>query len=101
MKKIDLSRRDVLKTMLWTPPAIMFGAGSDLFAADTIYPLYKPHLVPKGRKIRAVQIGVYNRGGQNLNSFNKFKDSQVEFVAFADVLFTSHDSKVKGFDVSV
>ncbi len=67
MKKFDLSRRDALKTMLWTPPAIMFGAGSTLFAADNIEPLYTPRLVPKGRKIRVAQIGVYNRGGQNLN----------------------------------
>ena len=98
MKKMELSRRDALKTMLWTPPAIMFGAGSNLFAADRIEPLYKPRFVPKGQKIRAVQIGVFNRGGQNLNSFNAYKDSQIEFVAFADVLFTSHDSKREGFE---
>ena len=98
MKKFDLSRRDVLKTMLWTPPAIMFGAGSSLFAADTLEPLYKPRLVPVGQKIRAAQIGVFNRGGQDLNSFNRYKDSQIEFVAFADVLFTSHDSKREGYD---
>ena len=97
MKKLDMSRRTVLKTFLWTPPAIMFGAGSDIFAADEIVPLYKPRLVPKGRKIRAAQIGVFNRGGQNLNTLKRF-DDQLEFVAFADVLFTSHDSKMKGFD---
>lgn len=98
MKKFAVSRRDVLKTMLWTPPAIMFGAGSSLFAADTIEPLYKPRLVPKGQKVRLAMIGVYNRGGQNFNSFKAFLGSQVEFVAFADVQFTSHDSKVKGFE---
>ncbi|MBW8016691.1 MAG: DUF1080 domain-containing protein [Planctomycetes bacterium] len=98
MKKLDLSRRDVLKTMLWTPPAIMFGAGSTLFAADRIEPLYKPRIVPKGRKVRVAQIGVYNRGAGVLDMVNKFSGTQVEFVAFADVAFTSHDSKRKDFE---
>ena len=98
MKKMDISRRDVLKTMLWTPPAVMFGAGSDLFAADTITPLYKPRLIPKGQKVRVALIGVFNRGGSNFNTFKKYIGSQCEFVAIADVAFTSHDSKKEGFE---
>lgn len=98
MKKMDLSRRDALKVMLWTPPAIMFGNGSDLFAAQNITPLYQPCIVPKGQKIRAVQIGVFNRGGQVLKSMSEFSGTQIEYVGFADVMFTSHDSTMKGFD---
>ncbi|MBW8035786.1 MAG: DUF1080 domain-containing protein [Planctomycetes bacterium] len=97
MKKNDLSRRAVLKAMLWTPPAVMFAGGCDFFAGQEITPLYQPRLVPKGQKIRVVQIGVFNRGGSNLKTFNKYSDSQIEFVGFADVLFTSHDSKMKDF----
>ena len=54
----DLSRREILKTMLWTPPALMFASGG-LFAADQdIRPLYAPRLIDKNQKIRLAQIGV-------------------------------------------
>ena len=95
-EKMDLSRRTVLKTMLWTPPAIMFASGYDLFGSQEITPLYQPRMVPKGEKIRAVQIGVFNRGSQVLKSFSG-NSSQIEFQAFADVLFTSHNYQMKDF----
>lgn len=94
--KIDLSRRTILKTILWTPPMLMFSPGG-LFAADEdIKPLYAPRMIPKGQKIRVAQIGVFNRGGQLLDAFKSHRD-QVEYVAFADVLFTTHDYQMKGF----
>ena len=94
---LDLSRRSMLKTMLYTPPILMFSGGcSNLFVEGKSGPLFEPRIIPKGQKIRAVQIGVFNRGGQVLKIFNQHSDSQIEFVAFADVLFTSHDSTMKG-----
>ncbi len=90
----EVSRRTMLKTILWTPPALMFGSSSAF--AMGIKPLSEPGFIPRGQKIRAAQIGVFNRGGQVLKIFAKNK-SQIEFKAFADVLFTSHDSTMKDF----
>ena len=98
-KGIDLSRRSVLKTMLWTPPALIFASRCDLLGGQEITPLYQPRIVPKGEKIRAVQIGILNRGSQVLKSFSD-NSSQIEFQAFADVLFTSHDYQMKDFSRS-
>lgn len=96
INKTDVSRRDMLKTILWTPPALMFCADR-LFADDVrIEPLYQPRIIPPGQQIRAAQIGVFNRGGQILDTF-KARTEQVTFVAFADVLFTSHDYKMQDF----
>ena len=97
MEKMNVSRRTVLKTILWTPPALMFGNSSLFAAGHKIEPLFPPRLIPEGQKIRAAQIGVFNRGGQVLKAFNAYADSQIEFKAFADVLFTSHDSAMKDF----
>ena len=90
----EVSRRTMLKTILWTPPALMFGSSS-VFAMG-IKPLSEPRFIPHGQKIRAAQIGVFHSGGQILKIFAKNK-SQIEFKAFADVLFTSHDSTMKDF----
>ncbi len=94
-KKMDVSRRAVLKTMLYTPPVLMF-SGCGAFANGDVKPLMPSRIVPKGQKIRAVQIGVFNRGASVLKTFAGFSD-QVDFVAFADVLFTSHNYQMKGF----
>lgn len=93
---MDVSRRTMLKTILWTPPMLMFSPGGLFAAEEKIRPLYAPRPVPKNRKIRLAQIGVFNRGGQLLETFKKHTD-QVEYIAFADVLFTSHDYPMKGF----
>lgn len=92
-----VSRRSVLKTILYTPPALMF-AREGLFAASTPEPLFKPRIVPKGQKIRVAQIGVFNRGAQVLETFKQYQKDQLEFKAFADVAFTAHDASLKGFD---
>ncbi len=92
-----VSRRSVLKTILYTPPALMFARGG-LFAASTPEPLFKPRIVPKGQKIRVAQIGVFNRGAQVLETFKQYQKDQLEFKAFADVAFTAHDASLKGFD---
>ncbi|MBE0534701.1 MAG: DUF1080 domain-containing protein [Phycisphaerae bacterium] len=92
-----VSRRSILKTILYTPPALMFTAGG-LFAAREVEPLFKPRIIPKGQKIRAAQIGVFNRGGQILETFAQYRRDQIDFTAFADVAFTSHDSVMRGFD---
>ncbi len=97
MSNMDLSRRTMLKTILWTPPALMFGADG-LFAAGEIKPLSKPRLVPRGRKIRAAQIGVFNRGRDILSVFSRHAQTQIEYKAFADVLFTTHGYQLKGFE---
>jgi len=73
----------------------MFCRGG-LLEAGEIEPLSKPTLVPRGRKIRLAHIGCFHRGGWLLNTFSKHTD-QVEYVAFADVLFTTHDYEMKGF----
>ena len=92
----NISRRAILKTILYTPPALMF-APDGLFAmGDKIKPLSAPKIVPPGRKIRAVQVGVFNRGGQVLNEMTK-NSPQVEFVGFADVLFTKYENEMKDF----
>jgi predicted dehydrogenase len=91
-----LSRRTLLKTILWTPPILMFSEGG-LFATQEVEPLYPPRLVPKGQKIRAAQIGVFNRGGQDLRSFKQYSKDQIEFKAFADVLFMTYDYQMKDF----
>ena len=97
MKKSKaVSRRTLLKTILWTPPILMFGK-EGLFAAQEVEPLYPPRIIPQGQKIRVAQIGVFNRGGDVLRSFNQHSKDQIEFKAFADVLFTSPDSVMKGF----
>ncbi len=96
VEKIDLSRRTMLKTILWTPPILMFSPGGLFAAGKNIKPLYPPRIIPKGKKIRLAQIGVFNRGGQLLDAFKSHTD-QVEYVAFADVLFMSHDDRMKGF----
>ena len=92
----DMSRRSVLKTMLWTPPALMFTSGGLFAMGNKIKPLCEPKLIAPGRKIRAAQVGVFNRGGQVLKYMNQYS-SQVEFVAFADVLFTTHDYQMADF----
>ncbi|MCD6392979.1 MAG: Gfo/Idh/MocA family oxidoreductase [Planctomycetes bacterium] len=86
-----------MKTILYTPPALMFASGG-LFAEQKIEPLFRPRIIPKGQKIRAAQVGVFNRGGSVLKSFNQYSGSQIDFRAFADVAFTSYDSTMKGFD---
>jgi predicted dehydrogenase len=91
----DVSRRTLLKTILYTPPILMFGP-KGLFADEDIKPLYQPNMITPGKKIRLAQVGVFNRGGQDLEIFAK-ETSQVEFKAFADVLFTSHDYQMTGF----
>ena len=96
-QKNDLSRRTMLKTMLATPPIMMFSQGG-LFALDNkIQPLSSPRIIPPGQKIRVAQVGVFNRGDAVLKAFNQHSDSQIEFVAFADVLFTTHDYQMKDF----
>ncbi|HDS85250.1 MAG TPA: DUF1080 domain-containing protein [Phycisphaerales bacterium] len=90
-----LSRRSVLKTILYTPPILMFGQGG-LFADQDVRPLFEPRQIPRHRKIRTAVIGVYNRGAQVIGEFNRFQD-QIEFVAFADVAFLEHDASVRGF----
>ncbi|MBE9544928.1 MAG: DUF1080 domain-containing protein, partial [Proteobacteria bacterium] len=92
----SVSRRTMLKTMLYTPPILMFANGG-CFAGRDPEPLYQPRIIPKGQKIRVAQIGVFNRGEGVLNTFNRHADTQIEFKAFADVLFTSHDFTMKGF----
>ncbi|MBL7106000.1 MAG: DUF1080 domain-containing protein [Phycisphaerae bacterium] len=96
LKLNELSRRTMLKTILWTPPALMF-TGCGPFAKREIKPLYQPSIIPKGQKIRVAQIGVFNRGDSVLKAFNNFADSQIEFKAFVDVLFTAHDNTLNGF----
>ncbi|MCI0498379.1 MAG: DUF1080 domain-containing protein [Planctomycetales bacterium] len=97
MKKSNaVSRRTLLKTVLWTPPILLFGEGC-LFAEQKAAPLYRPRLIPRGQKIRAAQIGVFNRGGDVLRSFNQYSKDQIEFKAFADVLFLSPNYEMNGF----
>ena len=97
MESTALSRRDLLKTVLYTSPALLLGQAG-LFAADeAIRPLSAPRIIPPGRKIRAAQVGVFNRGGGVLGSFKRYADTQIEFKAFADVAFVSHDSAMKDF----
>jgi len=91
----SISRRNLLKTILYASPALMFTKGG-LFADGNITPLNPPVIVPKGRKIRMAQIGVFNRGNSLRNSFGNFSD-QMEYVAFADVSFTKHDSSIKKY----
>jgi len=91
----EVSRRTMLKTILWTPPALMLsGCG---MPNREIKPLCKPRIVPPGKKIRTAQIGVFHRGAQILKAFNKYSDKQIEYKAFADVLFTTHDYKMDDF----
>jgi hypothetical protein len=72
--------------------------GHDVFGVDNkMAPLFPPKIIPPGKKIRVAQIGVFNRGAGVLDSFNKYSDSQIEFVAFADVLFTRHDYQMAEF----
>ena len=87
-----LSRRNLLKTILFTPPLLMFSKGG-LFAADNadIRPLFQPRVIAPGKKIRAAQIGVFNRGNEVLNSFRAFSDKQIDFVAFSDVAFLTEN----------
>ncbi len=95
---LEVSRRDILKTLLYTAPALMFGSGCMFGDGKQIQSLYKPRTIKPGQKIRVAQVGVFNRGGGVLNEFNKFSKKQVEFKAFADVLFTEPDASMKGFD---
>ncbi|HPC65601.1 MAG TPA: hypothetical protein PK525_13395, partial [Anaerohalosphaeraceae bacterium] len=81
----SVSRRDLLKAILWTPPVLMFSKGG-LFAQQEVRPLFAPRIVPPGQKIRVAQIGVFNRGADILRSFSQYKD-QLEYKAFSDVLF--------------
>lgn len=90
-----VSRRTLLKTILWTPPILMFSEGG-LFAQQEPAPLFATRLVPKGQKIRVAQIGVFNRGADILRSFARYRD-QIEYKAFADVLFLTHDYQMRNF----
>jgi len=96
LKSNEVSRRTMLKAILWTPPIVMFGECGMLAKGD-IKPLCKPRIIPKGQKIRTAQIGVFNRGGQLLKAFSKYSDKQLEYKAFADVLFTTHDYQMADF----
>jgi hypothetical protein len=95
-KNLDVSRRTLLKTILWTPPMMMLSSCGMFAAEEDIKPLFAPRLISKGQKIRLTQIGVFNRGASLLESFKSHPD-QVEYVGFADVLFTSHDYQMKDF----
>ena len=64
----DLSRRDLLKTVLYTSPVLLLGC-KGVFEGEKIKPLYPPRIIPPGQKIRAAQVGVFNRGGGVLGSF--------------------------------
>ncbi len=97
MKKKDLSRRTMLKAMLYAPPIMVFSPGGLFAMGNKIKPLNSPKIIPPGQKIRVAQVGVFNRGGQVLKTFNQYSDTQIEFKAFADVLFTTHDYKMKDF----
>jgi predicted dehydrogenase len=92
-----LSRRNVLKTILFTPPLMLFSKGG-LFAAQEIEPVFEPRMIPAGQKVRAAQIGVFNRGNEVLGSFKSFSDKQIKYVAFADVAFPSQGASVNGFE---
>lgn len=95
-KTNNLSRRTMLKTILATPPILMFSPGG-LFAMDNqIQPFSPPRLIPKGQKIRAAHVGVFNRGSAVLRSMAQ-NTSQIEYKAFADVLFTTHDYQMAEF----
>lgn len=91
-----LSRRNVLKTILFTPPILLFSK-EGLFAAQEPQALFEPRIVPAGQKIRAAQIGVFNRGNDDLNEFGRFKASQIDFVAFADIAFPAQGAAVRGY----
>ena len=67
----QVSRRNLLKTILFTPPILMFSKGG-LFAAEDIQPVFKPRIVPPGQKIRIAQIGVFNRGNEVHNDTDQF-----------------------------
>ncbi len=95
MKKTDLSRRSMLKTILYTPPVLLLNSCGAM-GIEEILPFDKPRLIPKGQKIRIAQIGVFNRGGSLLNYFNRHKD-QITYTAFADVLFLEHDYAMKKY----
>lgn len=94
--RYDFSRRNFLKTVLYTSPILMFNKGG-LFAGQDVRPLNKPRLVPAGQKIRAAQVGVFNRGAQVLDAFNRYSNDQVTFVAFADVEFNTKKNTMRGF----
>lgn len=91
----DVSRRNLLKAFLFTPPILMFSKGG-LFAEQEVRPLFQPRQIPAGQKVRAACIGVYNRGNEVLGEFRRLS-SQVDFVAFSDVAFASPDASVRGF----
>ncbi|AQT70232.1 Endo-1,4-beta-xylanase B precursor [Anaerohalosphaera lusitana] len=90
------SRRDFIKSVLYASPLVMLGSDF-VFGERTIEPLFEPKKIRPGKKIRAAQVGVFHRGGQVLDSFKRY-GQQVEFKAFADVLFTDPDSKMRGFE---
>ncbi|MBN1123473.1 MAG: DUF1080 domain-containing protein [Sedimentisphaerales bacterium] len=91
-----VSRRNLLKTILFTPPILMFTEGG-LFADQEIQPVFQPKLIPQGQKIRVAQIGVFNRGNEILGSFRQFSDKQIVYKAFADVAFTAPNQTLNGF----
>ncbi|MEN8127423.1 MAG: family 16 glycoside hydrolase [Planctomycetota bacterium] len=95
IKTSDLSRRTMLKTILYTPPVMMFTRGG-LLAAQDVQPFSAPKMISPGQKIRAAQVGVFNRGSQVLKVFAN-NTSQIEFKAFADVLFTTHGYQMKDY----
>ena len=80
-----ISRRSMLKTILYTPPILMFSKGG-LFADQDPQPLFAPRIISPGQKVRTAVIGVYHRGAQVIDEFNRFGD-QIEFTAFADLQF--------------
>lgn len=90
-----ISRRNMLKTILYTPPILMFAKGG-LFAGQDPAPLYEPRLIPRGQKVRTAVIGVFNRGNDVLGEFRRLS-AQVEFVAFADVAFLNQNETLRGF----
>lgn len=91
-----LSRRSMLKTILYTPPILMFGKGG-LFADGEVKPLYEPRRIDPNQKVRTAVIGVFNRGAQVIGEFRRF-DRQIEFAAFADVAFLEPNASLRGFE---
>lgn len=91
-----ISRRSLLKTVLYTSPILLVD-GKGLFAGPGIEPLYQPRIIPPGQQIRVAQVGVFNRGGGVLKSFQQHQGKQLNFRAFADVDFRSHDYRMKDF----
>ena len=80
----SFSRRDILKTILYSAPLTLFSPGG-LFAQGRIKPLFPPRVPGEGDLLRVAHVGISNRGRDVFKTISQMEGKKLTYVAFAEV----------------